>query len=290
MSKLRTPVIAVIPAHNSTKTIRPLLDELIKQKYDQIFVIDDASTDSTTQVVRSYKNKVQLIQGTENVGSGANRNRIIGKIPKSIIHFIDADMNLLSKKTPEIIRDIKWPMDLAFIGGMVRNPDGTQNPFNYGMRPHLLASIIIGGLQYLIWLIGRANKPTGRFLRKFFQPLLHRFPEIYETPKSRRVYWVAESNMIIKSDLFERHGGYDPRFRYSEIEDFALRTYRSGLHGRFDPRIDAMHASNDNILKSGKKRVKARKEFNKKHGRLVYLIPPLSDYFAGRKTQKRYHK
>src|SRR3954470_1236363 len=127
MSKLRTPVIAVIPAHNSTKTIRPLLDELIKQKYDQIFVIDDASTDSTTQVVRSYKNKVQLIQGTENVGSGANRNRIIGKIPKSIIHFIDADMNLLSKKTPEIIRDIKWPMDLAFIGGMVRNPDGTQN-------------------------------------------------------------------------------------------------------------------------------------------------------------------
>jgi glycosyltransferase involved in cell wall biosynthesis len=286
----KMPVVAVVPAHNSAKTLPTLLDELINQKYDQIFVIDDASTDNTLEVVKSYGSRVNLIKGEENVGSGANRNRIIGKTQPSIIHFIDADMKLLSKNTPAIIMDMRWPKDVAFIGGMVRNPDGTQNPFNYGLRPHFVRSFLIGGLQYFVWQTGRIYMPAGKLLKALLHPILHSFPEIYKTPGKRRIYWAAESNLLIKSDLFAKHGGYDPRFKYSEIEDFALRLYRSGMHGMFDPRIDAIHATNDNILKSGKKRLEARKMFIKKHGRLVYLIPPLADYLAGRNTQKRYHK
>src|SRR5690348_5301063 len=103
------PVIAVIPAHNAAHTIRPLLNELIKQKYNDIYVIDDASTDNTVSIVKSYGTKVNLIENSENVGSGANRNRIIGRTDKAIIHFVDADMQLLSKNTPQIIRSLKWP-------------------------------------------------------------------------------------------------------------------------------------------------------------------------------------
>lgn len=290
MAKPKVSVIAAVPAHNAAQTIRPLLDELITQGYDDIFVLDDASTDATAKIVKGYAPAVKLIQGEENVGSGANRNRIIGHAPAAIIHFIDSDMKLLSKNTPAIIRKIEWPDNVAFIGGMVRNPDGTQNPFNYGSRPHFFRSSFVGGLQFLVWSAGLANLSLGKFLRKLFQPILRSFPEIYEAPKPRRIYWTAESNMIIKSDLFERHGGYDPQFRYSEIEDLALRLYRSGLHGRFDPGIDAIHATNDNILKSGKKRMEARRRLNQKHGRLVYFLPRLSDYLDGRKTQKRYHK
>ncbi len=288
--KQKPTIAAVIPAHNEAETLPVLLDEVVKQGYDEIIVIDDASTDNTVEVVKSYGPIVKLIEGEENVGSGANRNRIIGQTKSDIIHFIDGDMRLLSKNTPEIIRNIDWPDDVDFIGGTVRNPDGTQNPFNYGPRPHHFVSFVIGGLQFAVWVVGLLNRPAGHFFRKLFSPFLRSFPEIYETPKARRVYWVAESNMLIRSDLFGRHGGYDPAFRYSEIEDFALRIYRSGKHARFEPRIDVIHSTNDNILKSGKKRVAARKQFYKKHGHLVYLVPPLADYLAGRKTQKRYHK
>lgn len=141
MVKHRLPVVAVIPAHNAAKTLRPLLDELIKQKYDGIYVIDDASTDNTVKVVKTYGSKVKLIKSSENVGSGANRNRIIGRTSPAILHFIDADMQLLSKNTPNIIRSIEWPEGLAFVGGLVRNPDGTQNPFNFGLRPHFFAIV-----------------------------------------------------------------------------------------------------------------------------------------------------
>ncbi|HET7827536.1 MAG TPA: glycosyltransferase family A protein, partial [Candidatus Saccharimonadales bacterium] len=213
----KVPVIAVIPAYNAAKTIRPLLAELISQRYDDIYVIDDASTDSTVRTVQQYAPKVKLIKNGQNVGSGANRNRIIGKVEPSILHFIDADMRLRSKDTPDTIRRLKWPKRAAYIGGLVRNPDGSQNPFNFGPRPHLLTGIFQGGLQFIIWLIGRLNWTAGKVLRRIFSPLLKGLPDIYAKQLPRRTYWVAESNMLVKSEEFAGHGGYDPRFRYSEI-------------------------------------------------------------------------
>jgi glycosyltransferase involved in cell wall biosynthesis len=286
----KLPVVAVIPAHNAENTLGALLDELIKQKYDGIFVIDDASSDSTAKIAASYGSKVNLIKGEDNVGSGANRNRIIGQTPPAILHFIDADMQLLSKDSPELIRQMDWPKDAAYIGGLVRNPDSTQNPFNYGPRPHILTGLFQGGLQFIIWQIGRLNKSTGKFLRQLSAPLLRGFPNIYAKPRPRHIHWVAESNMLIKSEVFAGHGGFDPRFRYSEIADLSLRVHRRGQHGYFDPTIDAVHGSLDNIFNSRQKRYVAHKQFLKKHGRLAYYLPPLADYFFTRKTQKRYHK
>lgn len=176
---LKLPVIAVIPAYNSAKTLPALLDELIRQKYDDIFVIDDASTDGTVKVVKSYGPKVSLIENNENIGAGGNRNRIIGNTPAAFWHFIDADMQLLSKNTPDIIRGMKWPEKTSFIGGLVRNPDGSQNPFNYGARPHILRGYLQAPLQFMIWIIGRVYRPAGKFLRQLFSPLLRGLPNIY---------------------------------------------------------------------------------------------------------------
>jgi GT2 family glycosyltransferase len=284
------PVIAVIPAHNAAKTLPALLNELIKQSYDRIFVIDDASSDDTVKLVKTYGRKVELIEGSENVGSGANRNRIIGQTAEAFWHFIDADMMLASKNTPEIIRRMKWPKRAAYIGGMVRNPDGTQNPFNYGPRPDIITSVFRGGLQFISWRIGHFYKPAGILLRTLFAPFLKGFPNIYRSPRARYTHWVAESNMLVRSDFFASHGGFDPRFRYSEIMDLSLRVHRSGYRGYFFPELDAIHSSLDNALKSRQKRYVALKQFLQKHGKLAYVFPPLSDYLAGRKTQKRYHK
>lgn len=290
MPKKNISVLAVIPAHNSAKTLPRLIDELIRQNYDDIFVVDDASTDNTVKLLmKKYRNKVKIIEGVENVGSGANRNRIIGRVNDSIIHFIDADMVLLSKDTPGLIRSIKWPDDVAYIGGVVRDTSGRQYPYNYGPRPHIL-TVFQGFIQFFIWTVGKLSIRVAGFLRTLCSPLLRGFPNIYVSPRKRHAYWVAESNMIVRSDFFAEHGGFDPRFRYSEIEDLSLRMHQKGKHGYFVPEIDAMHLGNDNVLRSVGKRYEAHKQFIDKHGRLARYLPFLSDYLGTRKTQKRYHK
>jgi GT2 family glycosyltransferase len=290
MANRETKVIAAVPAHNAAGTIKQLLKSLVNQGYDDIYVIDDASEDTTVRLAKSFSPKVKVLENSENVGTGANHNRIIGRVDDSIIHFIDADMILLTKNAPKVIKKMHWPKTAAYIGGIVRNPDGTQNPFNYGPRPHVLTGIPQGSLQFIIWRVGRLNRPLGKILRKLFAPLLKGLPDIYAQPRARRTHWVAESNMLVKSNFFAEHGGFDPRFRYSEISDLSLRAHRSGFHGYFTPELDAIHSSMDNVLKSRHKRLKAHKQFLEKHGRLVYYFPPLSDYLFTRKTQKRYHK
>lgn len=199
-------------------------------------------------------------------------------------------MKLVSKNTPEAIHKLRWPKDAAFIAGMVRNPNGEQNPFNYGSRPHFFTSYFQGPLQFIIWRIGLKHKELGGILRTLANPVIHSFPNIYKPAKKRQIFWAAESNMIIKSVTFEELNGYDPDFRYSEIIDFSIRIHRLGLKAYFDPRIDTLHATLDNVLKRRKQRYTAHKQFLRKYGRLNFYAPKLADHLVGRKTQKRYHR
>jgi GT2 family glycosyltransferase len=137
---------------------------------------------------------------------------------------------------------------------------------------------------------GDVNKTAGKLLRKAFSPILKGFPDIYAKPRPQHTHWLAESNMLVKSDFFAKHGGFDPRFRYSEIMDLALRMHRRGYNGYFYPEIDAVHSTLDNALKSRKKRYTALRQFLDKHGKAVYFFPYFADIIYGRKTQKRYHK
>jgi len=287
--KNKLPIVAVIPTYNAANTLPRLLDELIRQKYDKIFVIDDHSTDNTVEVVKSYEGKVQLIEGEENVGSGANRNRIIGHTDKAILHFIDADMQLLSRNTPQIIRSLKLANNTAYVGGLIRNPNGEQNPFNYGPRASLVTTLQ-SWVQYAIWFLGRYFRPLASILQTSLQPMLHNWPNIYRKPRPRQTFWAAESNMVIKAEMYERLGGYDPIFKYSEITDFSIRLHRLGLKTYFNPNIDALHDTIDNILYRSPEKHAAFLKHIQKHGYWAFVIPKVGDHLAGRKTQKRYHR
>ncbi len=70
-------IIAVLPAYNEEKALPPLLDrfaQLFEDHFPQsrIVVVDDGSTDSTGEVIRSYRRfPVNLIEHERNQGMGA---------------------------------------------------------------------------------------------------------------------------------------------------------------------------------------------------------------------------
>ena len=64
----------VIPAHNEEKLIKPTLEN-VPSEIDIIFVIDDASTDNTIEIIKSSQEKderIVLIQHETNQGVGAS--------------------------------------------------------------------------------------------------------------------------------------------------------------------------------------------------------------------------
>ncbi|WP_448316110.1 bifunctional glycosyltransferase/CDP-glycerol:glycerophosphate glycerophosphotransferase [Streptomyces sp. CO7] len=93
-------VTVVIPAYNAATTIGKALQSALNQTYElvEVLVVDDASTDSTLEVVGNFAgndNRVRVLNRTENSGGvGAPRNWGIAQASGRWIMFLDADDEL----------------------------------------------------------------------------------------------------------------------------------------------------------------------------------------------------
>jgi glycosyltransferase involved in cell wall biosynthesis len=95
-SNIIDPLVSVIiPAYNSEKYISDTLHSIIAQTYQniEIIVVDDASTDSTPQILETIDAGIPMlvIKKEQNSGAAASRNTGYRHAKGSLIKFLDAD-------------------------------------------------------------------------------------------------------------------------------------------------------------------------------------------------------
>ena len=75
-------VSIIIPSYNTEKTIKSCLDKITKESNrlkSEIIVVDDCSTDKTTEIVKTFQN-VKLIKLESNQGAGNAEIRVQRKL------------------------------------------------------------------------------------------------------------------------------------------------------------------------------------------------------------------
>ncbi|WP_406250488.1 glycosyltransferase [Streptomyces cyaneofuscatus] len=93
-------VTVVIPAYNAATTIGKALQSAVNQTYElvEVIVVDDASTDGTLDVVKSFagdNHRVRVLRRPTNSGGvGAPRNLGIAQAAGRYVTFLDADDEL----------------------------------------------------------------------------------------------------------------------------------------------------------------------------------------------------
>ena len=237
------PVVAAIPNYNMGDNLRRLLPQALAQNYDTVFVLDDASTDHSVDVVSEFGDEVKLVRSRENRGAGANRNQVIDHVVgDAIIHFIDADMELATRETPVVARELVARYagrGVGLIGGFVGRVDGGQEPYNYG--PVLsLWQTFTAPFPLIIQLLRGAPRPAGA-MQRVVAPMMRDWPNVIAPPVPAPAYWLHEGNMLVHSRLFRSVGGYDPMLRHHEIQDLAIRLEKMGIKRQFDPSIRVVH-------------------------------------------------
>ena len=274
MTRNNLPVVAAIPNYNMAHCLGELLPQIAEQDYAAIFVLDDASTDDSREAVSDFDRSIHFVAGTENVGAGANRNRITDALGfNAIIHFIDADMRLETERVPELAQEVAGSNTIGFVGGLIKEANGNQHPFNYGPRQCLRADVG-ANLQTYISSKVDTDPEKAAALRERFSGLVADFPDLLAEPQAKRIFWNAEANLLIRSDVLANIGGFDPKLRDHEIQDLAIRLSDAGLERRFDPALSAVHKAI--LVRSGNRNLqmmKAEWQIAKKHGLLNWLLP-----------------
>ena len=125
---LNQKIFVVIAAYNEEKRIRKVITNLKKQKYKNIVVVDDGSSDRTYEIVT--KEKVHVLKHIINRGQGAALKTgidfaLLKKV--DIIVTFDADGQFLVKEIKDIIKPIvKKQADVSlgsrFLGKAVNIP------------------------------------------------------------------------------------------------------------------------------------------------------------------------
>jgi len=240
------PVIAAIPNYNMAESLSQLLAQLVAADYDAIYVLDDASSDDSKAVVAKFSPNVHWIGGTVNLGAGGNRNRILQTHPEEcIIHFLDADVRLETKAPAKTAQKLMAESNLAFVGGLVFDADGTQSIWSYGPDSITLYSLVTAAMQQVFGKVQSTKIWWRRLIRVTTKRARSEWPDIAVQPTRRATYWVLEGNLLVKRSVLEKLGGFDTDIHEYDIIPPARKAQELGLVTVFDPSIAVTHLAVD---------------------------------------------
>lgn len=140
------PVVSiVIPCHNAKPWIADAIESALAQTYNpkEVIVVDDGSIDGSTEVIRSFGERICLLPQMHS-GAPRARNRGIEGASGEFIQFLDADDILfphcVAKKMESALKE---DADVVFSGGFFFNVEANQGTYeSYAPLENDLSSIV----------------------------------------------------------------------------------------------------------------------------------------------------
>lgn len=125
----------IIPTHNDEHTIENTINSILTQsnKNYEIIIVNDASTDNTTDVINKIKDtanmtNIKIIDLKENKKAGGARNEGIKIATGDYIIFLDSDDILENEAIEKISNTIgKDTPDIVYLGFKIKNGTYEEN-------------------------------------------------------------------------------------------------------------------------------------------------------------------
>jgi glycosyltransferase involved in cell wall biosynthesis len=156
----------IIPVYNGGRYLATTLESVLAQTYPlhEIIVIDDGSTDSSPDILRSYGDRLRVTR-QENQGVAAARNAGLRQVTGDVVNFIDQDDLWPPRRTETLIGALRSnPNALVAIGQVEVLYERSQPPSpveNFGttLREFLVGSMCVK--REVFDLLGHFNTGLG---------------------------------------------------------------------------------------------------------------------------------
>ncbi|GMR19259.1 MAG: hypothetical protein BMS9Abin34_391 [Patescibacteria group bacterium] len=227
----------VILNWNSKRDLESCLSSIYKNtslKGREIIIVDNGSTDRSTDYIEEEYPEIILIKNTENKGVGPARNQGLRIAKGEYILVLDVDTEVRPRAIDILVEEMDKHSEVGLSGAQLVYPDGS---LQYSCRefPTVLGKFIFRRLP---------EKLARRFLSKEeYRNWDHQSPAY--------VGYVIGACQLIRKVCLDRVGFYDDRIFYGpEDMDYCLRLWKAGWRVLYNPRAEIIHKE-ARITKSG---------------------------------------
>lgn len=162
-------VIVVMPAYNAEKTLRQTIEDIPKDKVDEIILGDDCSKDGTVEIARSLGLRVLLTP--RNLGYGGNQKMLYREAlarGADIIVMLHPDWQYDAAKIPAMIGPIRRGEKDMMMGSRILSGASTMPLYKY------LSNRFLTGVENLVFRLNLSEYHTG--FRAFSRRVLETIP------------------------------------------------------------------------------------------------------------------
>jgi glycosyltransferase involved in cell wall biosynthesis len=143
-------VSVIIPVYNGSQYLAPTLASVVAQTYPlhEIIVIDDGSTDSSPDILRSFGERLRVTR-QDNQGVAAARNAALQQVTGDVVTFIDQDDLWPAGRTEALVKALRADPDALVAAGQVEvlyersRPPNPLDNFGTAVREFYVGSLCI---------------------------------------------------------------------------------------------------------------------------------------------------
>jgi GT2 family glycosyltransferase len=198
------------------ESLKPDVDSGIAEAW----VVDNASSDGSADLVREQFGWANLIASEENLGFGSAANLAASKTDSEWIAIANADIAVHPGALKTLLEAGARDPRAGALGPRLRLPNG-QTQHSVGAFPTIAFSLL---------------HASGAF--RFNSSIADRFvfPERWDSERRRRVPWVMGAFLLVRREAWEHVGGFDERqWMYAEDLDLGWRLNQAGWVTRYEP-------------------------------------------------------
>lgn len=225
-------VTVILVNYNTKELIRECLRsvfEMSKSVKFEVFVVDNASTDGSIEMLEKEFPQVKLIKNSKNIGFGRANNIAIRQSRGKYIFLLNADTVLLNNAIKIFYDFMENPQNhkTACCGGNLYNPDMSPQ-HSYGKFPSInrIAFTTIG-----------LNLIFKEFYKKTFL-----VDNTIEVKDIKDVDYITGANMFLRKSALDEVGLFDEDFfMYFEDTELSFRLNQKGFKSMLVPEAKIIH-------------------------------------------------
>lgn len=226
-----TPVTVAIVAWNTRELLARALESLapeVERGRAEVWVVDNASTDGSAELVAERFEWVRLIASEENVGFGRAINLVAERTSSEWLAIANADVALRSGALGALLAAGGRDSAAGAVAPRLVLPDGSTQHSVFAF-PTIPYSVLLA---------------TGAFRLSPAVADRLAFVGHWNTERARRVPWAVAAFLLVRRVAWEEVGGFDERqWMYAEDLDLGWRLRRAGWATRYEPRAVVDHES-----------------------------------------------